>query len=156
MQTLAGRSEHIPSMQTLLGGQSPAHLPQLDLSLVTSTHVPLQKVRPMGHKHNPLKQLIPGGQAFPHEPQLSESNLVSLHVPLQRARPARHEHLPFMQAASSGHASGHELQFSRSMLVLIQVPLHRIVLSGQIRLLVATPELPTIPQAKSIRMDIIL
>jgi hypothetical protein len=99
MQTLAGRSVHNPPKQIWSGGQEFEHVPQLNLSLKTSTHVPLQKVRPTGHRHIPLKQLIPGGQAFPHEPQLRVSNLVSLHVPLQRARPARHEHLPFMQAA---------------------------------------------------------
>ena len=156
MQTLAGRSEHIPLLQVLSGGQVFPHVPQLYLSLLESTHVPLQNARPTGHKHIPLKQLLPRGQIFPHDPQLFKSKLVSVHVPLQRNIPTIQEQFPLTQAVPSGQAFPHEPQFSRSTLVSIQVPLQRIVLAGQIGLLAATAKLPIIPQARSIRIVIVL
>jgi len=143
-------------MQVLSGGQVFGQVPQLNSSLLTSTQVPLQKVRPAGHKHFPLRQSFPRGQVFPHEPQLRESKLVSVHVPLHSSRPTRHEQFPLTQAVPAGQAFPHEPQFSRSTLVSVQVPLQRIVPTGQVGLLGATAEAPLIPQARSTRMYVIL
>ena len=61
--------------------QSAPHPPQLLLSVSVSTHLPLQRVRPVGQWHCPPAHMAPSftSHCVPHAPQLLESDDVSVH-----------------------------------------------------------------------------
>jgi hypothetical protein len=76
---------HTLDAQTSPPVQTFPHAPQSFGLFVTSTHAPLQFVRPTPHidAHIPVEQTPPGGHAMPQPPQFFGSESVSTQTPLQ-------------------------------------------------------------------------
>jgi hypothetical protein len=72
--------------------QAVPQLPQFALSLLVSTHAPVQLVRPVAHvvAHVPPLQTCPAAHAFPQPPQFAGSLAGSLHLPEQSSVPVGH------------------------------------------------------------------
>ncbi len=68
------------------------HIPQLLLSLETSTQLAPHIIEPAVHEvaHAPPRQKLPAGHAVPHIPQLVGSALVSTQREPQRTLPMTH------------------------------------------------------------------
>jgi len=94
-------------------GQLRPHIPQCAGSLARSTHIPPQRVCPMGQGrsvHAPATQVCPAAQATPHAPQCAVAVRVSVSQPLsmfpsQLPMPVMHA-MPQEPATQVGVAPG--------------------------------------------------
>jgi hypothetical protein len=86
-------------MHVLPPAQCTPQLPQFRLSLVASTHAPLQSVSPAAHMdaQPAWLQTSPGWQALPQPPQWNGSLSVSTQFPEQATVPAGQTHVPAWQ-----------------------------------------------------------
>jgi hypothetical protein len=97
-------------------------VPQLRLSLPTSTHCPEQLLSPLGHAttQTPAEQAIPGPQALLHAPQLAGSDWMLAQVVPQTVSPGGQvvTQLPCRQAVPTPQTCPHWPQFRLSLPVL--------------------------------------
>jgi hypothetical protein len=129
-----------PSAQPSKPLQTLPQPPQLFLSLLKFTHLPLQTDKPALHlmPHMLLMQvavpppLVGPGQALPHCPQLARSFFESTQPAPHGMKPALHwyEQSPPLQrgAALAGaeHTSAHAPQFEVSVLTSTHEPVHAV------------------------------
>jgi hypothetical protein len=105
----------MPSKHTNPFAQAIPQEPQLRTSVAVLTHVPLQMMKPEGHKQVPPTQ---NGEIFvqtmPQEPQFIGSFWRSTQSPSQTVVPDRHPgmHMPFKQMVPLGQALPHAPQLS--------------------------------------------
>lgn len=72
-----------PAVQLWVDVHAREQPPQLLRSVAVLTHIPPQKVSPVGHTQRPAEHEVPVGQRFPHAPQLLESVAVLTQAVLQ-------------------------------------------------------------------------
>jgi hypothetical protein len=107
-------------------------MPQLFVSVVTSTHAVPQAVCPAGQLHAPALQVWPAAQALPHAPQLSGSvwNVTGStqpvpHIALSAGHVATHAE-PEQNGVAAGQTVPHAPQFMPSAAVLVQPLAHAL------------------------------
>lgn len=112
---------------------------QLRLSVVTSTHAPLQLVSDCPASvpvhvvtHAPLLQTSPAPQALPHPPQLSGSLCTAVHAPpLHAIPPLGQAHWPATHCLPAAQRALHPPQLALSFWTSMQAPLHSTLPFGQ-------------------------
>jgi hypothetical protein len=107
-------------MHVLVDGQEVPQLPQLRLSVISSTHVPLHAVPVPGQLQTPAVHAEPIGHALPHVPQFDVLMLVSTHVLPHAVPPPGHAHTPAVHVEPSGHVLPHVPQLSVLVCVFTQ------------------------------------
>ncbi len=126
---------HIPPVQAAVWQPSiAAHLrpqpPQLALSELVSTHVPVQKLNGAVQidEQEPPTHVVPAPQVIPHTPQLLLFELVSTQTPLHGRCPVGQfiVHVPDMQLMPVGHLVPHAPQLLLSVCQSTHAPLHAI------------------------------
>ena len=129
-----------------------AHAPQWSVSLVKSTHAPLQfvSVAPPSvaqvSAHAPLEQTgAVTGQTLPQPPQLVGELCVDVQTPLQSVPPFGHRHAPPRHVVPPVHATLQAPQFALSEATFTQRLPHAVVPCGHAQ----TPPAQTSPGAQA-------
>jgi hypothetical protein len=128
---------HAPAEHASPFGHLLPHEPQLLLSTLVLTQIPLHRVWPAGQPHEPCKQVWPLVQATPHAPQLASSDCRSTHALLQLVSPVPQDaaHAPLLQTGvEPEQLVPQEPQFCGSLVVSTHAPPHDVSPGAQTQL----------------------